>query len=114
MSQAIAFTVPLLPGKTDVDRREMNSCWNGARRSDHTASRRGHGITRESVWLQQTPQGDVAVVLLEAEDVERALGGMATSDEPFDRWFREYVEDVHGVDLAEGFPPPEMILDYRG
>ena len=114
MSQALAFTVPVLPGKTDIDRREMRSCWNGARQEEHAASRRRHGIRREAVWLQQTPQGDVAIVHLEADDLERAFAGMATSDEPFDRWFREYVMDVHGLDLTEGFPPPEQILDYRG
>ncbi len=37
----------------------------------------------------------------------------ATSEEPFDRWFRDHVREVHGVDLTAGFPPPEQILDYR-
>jgi hypothetical protein len=34
--------------------------------------------------------------------------------DPFDGWFRESVKDVHGLDLAVGFPPPEQILDFRG
>lgn len=113
-SQALAFTVPLLPGKTETDRREMTACASGERRSEHSASRRRLGITREAVWLQQTPQGDSVTVYLEADDLERAIAGMSTSDEPFDVWFREHLLDVHGVDLREGFPPPEQILDYRG
>jgi hypothetical protein len=28
-------------------------------------------------------------------------------------WFREVVRDVHGIDLAEGFAPPQPMLDYR-
>jgi len=60
------------------------------------------------------PHGDQAVVHLEAEDLEQAFQGMATSEEPFDRWFRAYVLEVHGLDLAEGFPPPEQALDFRG
>ena len=113
MSQTIAFTIPILPGKTETDRREMRSCWNGERAAGFAESRREHGITREAVWIQSGPAGDVAVVYLEAEDVQAAFTGLATSDEPFDRWFREYVLDVHGVDLTEGFPPPEQVLDYR-
>lgn len=112
-TQSIAFTVPLLPGLTDVDRSAMQSCWHGDRAGDHQASRRGLGITRESVWIQPTSEGDVAVVLLEAEDLGTALAGIGRSDQPFDQWFREHCLRVHGIDLAAGFPPPEQILDYR-
>jgi hypothetical protein len=109
----IAFAAPLLPGKTEADRDALASCANGDRRADHQASRERAGITREAVWIQSTPDGDVAVVVVEAPDIEAAMGALATSDEPFDKWFREHVRDVHGMDLAEGFPPPEQVLDYR-
>jgi hypothetical protein len=46
--------------------------------------------------------------------VQAATGALATSEDPFDRWCRESVKDVHGTDLAAGFPPPEQILDFRG
>jgi hypothetical protein len=59
------------------------------------------------------PNGDVAVVYLEAEDLAATFTRVGTSDEPFDRWFREHVRDVHGIALEEGFPPPEQILDFR-
>ena len=113
MSQTIAFIAPLLPGKTETDRREMRSCWNGERAAGHAESRRRLGITREGIWIQSGPDGDVAVVYMEAEDVAAVFAGMATSDEPFDRWFRDHVLDVHGLDVTEGFPPPEQVLDYR-
>ena len=38
---------------------------------------------------------------------------VATSEDPFDRWCREHVKDVHGIDMAQGFPPPEQVLDFR-
>lgn len=112
--QAVAFAAPLLPGKTDADREALASCANGDRRTDHEASRKRAGITRESVWIQGTPGGDVAVVLIEAPDIGAAMGALATSDEPFDTWFREHIQEVHGMDLAEGGPPPEQVLDFRG
>jgi hypothetical protein len=54
--------------------------------------------------IQKTPDGDVAVVYLEADDLQRAFTGMGASDDPFDRWFREHCLDVHGIDLKAGFP----------
>lgn len=113
-TQAIAFAVPLLPGKTETDRAVMRSCADGERAAGHHASRERHGVTREAVWIQPTPDGDVAVVVLEARDIGAALQGIATSEEPFDRWFRDHCRDVHGIDLEAGFPPPEQVLDYRG
>jgi hypothetical protein len=64
------------------------------------------------VWIQSTPAGDVAVVYMEADDLAAAFTTLGTSDEPFDRWFRDLIRDVHGVALEKGFPPPEQVLDF--
>ena len=37
--------------------------------------------------------------------------GLATSDDPFDQWFRELIKEVHGIDMSESGPPPELVLD---
>jgi hypothetical protein len=112
-TQSVCFAAPLLPGTTSQDREQMLSCWTGERRDEHTASRRRHGITREAVWIQPTPGGDFAVVLLEADDLSSALLGIATSQEPFDVWFRRHLKAVHGMDLSQGMTLPEAVLDYR-
>lgn len=112
-TQSVAFAVPVLPGKADADRRAMASCRHGDRRSGYEASRKRLGILREAVWFQGTPGGDLAIVHLEAGDLEQAFSGMATSDDAFDRWFRAHCRDVHGIDLAAGFARPEQILDFR-
>jgi hypothetical protein len=113
-TQSVCLAIPLLAGAADADREAMASCWTGDRRDAHAASRRAHGITRESVWIQDTPAGEVAIVLLESEDLAAALRGVATSEAPFDAWFRAHVATVHGVDLAAGVPRPEQVLDFRG
>ena len=110
---AVGFVLPVLPGKADVDRAAMTSCWRGERTAAHQDARRRAGITREAVWIQSTPDGDMAVVYIEADDLEAAFKTVATSDEPFDRWFRDHVRDVHGIALEQGFAPPEQILDFR-
>lgn len=112
-NQSVCLTLPLLPGKTGVDREAMLSCWKGERHDDHTASRRRQGFTREAVWIQQTAAGEVVVVFMEAEELTTALRSVATSSDPFDVWFRQHVADVYGVRLEEGFEAPEQVLDYR-
>ena len=110
---AIGFVLPLLPGKTEADRDAMVSCWRGERRAAYEDARRRAGITREAVWIQAGPTGDVVVVYMEADDLEAAFKTVASSEEPFDRWFRDHVREVHGIALEDGFAPPEQILDFR-
>lgn len=111
--QTIGFIAPLLPGKTETDRTAMISSWQGDRREAHEASRQRLGITREAIYIQSTPMGDVAVVYWEAEDVDAALKGMAVSDDPYDQWFRDHIRDVHGINVEDGFPLPGQIMDLR-
>ena len=91
----------------------MQSVSHGERKAAHQSSRERHGITRESVRIQQTPGGDMAVVYLEADDPQAAFAGIGSYQEPFDSWFRDLIRAVHGIDLAQGFPPPGQMLDYR-
>lgn len=109
---SIAFAAPLLPGKTQQDRESMSTV-QGERKTAYEASRQRLGITREAVWLQQTPNGDLAIVYIEADDLQAAFAGLASSQDPFDVWFREHVREVHGINLEDGFPPPEQLLDYQ-
>ena len=85
---AVAFCAPILPGKEETDRKGFEEVL-GPRREEYDASRRRAGITRETVWHQETPEGTVAVVYLEADDIPASMQGLAASDDPFDEWFRE-------------------------
>ena len=113
MRQTICFALPLLPDTTDAERDEMLACWRGERAAEHRASRARHGISREATWIQPTPGGDHAIVLLESDDLAASLYGLATSNDPFDVWFRAHVKRVHDLDLGAGMHLPEQVLDYR-
>jgi hypothetical protein len=39
------------------------------------------------------------------------LGWVGSSEEPFDRWFRERISDIRGLDLTQPPPPPIQTLD---
>jgi hypothetical protein len=110
--QSVAFAVRLLPDQTDADRIALASCWVGARKEAYQDARRRAGIIREAVWIQPAPDGDVAVVYLEADDLATAFTILGTSAEPFDRWFRDHVRRVHGIALEEGVTAPELVLDF--
>ena len=109
---AIAFATRLRPGRADLARLALESCWRGSRREAYEDARRRAGITKESVWLLPTAEGALALVYLEADDIARALAVLGRSQEPFDRWFREQLHDVHGVALVEGFARPVPALDF--
>jgi hypothetical protein len=106
----MVFVLPILPGKEDVDREMLEGLSTpGPARDAYLAARRAQGLTRETVWHQKTPNGTLAIIVLEGDDVASALGVSATSDDPFHQQFREFVKDVHGVDLAND-PPPDISL----
>lgn len=107
----IAFALPVQPGKEELDRDILGEI-DGDRRGEHEAAMREAGITRHAVWHQETPDGTVAVVYIEAQE-ETGIARFASSDAPFNRWFREQMIEVHGVDIAQAAPPPQKLLDHR-
>jgi steroid delta-isomerase-like uncharacterized protein len=109
----VTFAAPILPGKLEAWRRFTQEI-QGSRGKEHAESRRGLGMTREVSYLQQTPQGDLAIISFEANDPGRAFLGLATGDSPFDRWFREKVLELHGLDLTAPVsgPPSELLVNW--
>ena len=108
-----AFVMPIIPGKEAVDRENIQRAVTpGPEHDEYAAARRSQGVTREAVWHQATPDGTMAIVLMEADDIQAVMGGIANADAPFARRFREQIKDVHGVDTANDPPPSvELIAD---
>jgi hypothetical protein len=95
-----AFSIPIVPGKEELDRRTLDEML-GARRNEYEEALRQAGITRRSIWHQATPDGTVAVVYVEGDDPEAGIAHFASSDGPINTWFRELMKQVHGVDIAQ-------------
>jgi hypothetical protein len=94
----ITLTFPILAGKVEAWRRFCQEL-AGSRRQAYEDSRRQLGITRERLALVETAFGSAAVTTLEAHDMGQALDQIIVSDLPFDRWYREQVQNLHGVNL---------------
>ncbi|MBL7161080.1 MAG: hypothetical protein ISS57_00630 [Anaerolineales bacterium] len=95
----IILTFPILTGKVEAWRRFCQEL-SGSRKQMYISSRRRLGITLERLALVDTAYGATAVTTLEAPDVGWALGQIITSSLPYDRWYRERVQELHGINLA--------------
>ena len=116
----IVLTFPILAGKVEAWRRFCQEL-AGSRSILYEASRRRLGITCEQMALLETVFGATSVTTLEARNIGRMLVQIMTSDLPFDRWYRERLEDLHGVTLthykqfAQPAPttvPPELLFEW--
>lgn len=96
----IVLTLPIVAGKVEAWRRFCQEM-SGSRLQMYEASRRRLGITRERLALVETAFGSATVTIVEAQDVGQALGQILTSALPFDSWYREQVQELHGINLAE-------------
>jgi hypothetical protein len=95
----IVLTFPILNGKVEAWRRFCQEL-SGSQRLPYEASRQRLGITHECLALVETSFGSTAVTTMEAPDVAQALGQIITSDLSFDIWYRERLQELHGINLA--------------
>jgi hypothetical protein len=103
----IILTFPILAGKVEAWRRFCQEL-SGFRRQPYEASRERLGITCERMALVDTAFGSTAVTTLEAPNVDWALGQIITSGQSFDVWYRERLQELHGISLVgyEQFSQP--------
>ena len=102
---------PLLPGKEDEFRAFAADV--EARRDEYGEFQARSAVTRETWTMVTTPTGTVVAVWFEG-DVEAAFADLATSNDDFTVWFRQQIQNVTGLDMAEpdDAPPPELALDW--
>lgn len=101
---SVILAAPLLPDKAEAWRRFCQEML-GRRRQQYERSRRRLEITREAAWLVPATGGDMAIIAIAAPNLEATLNKMATSQRPFDRWFRRQIFEIHGVDLSDSLLP---------
>jgi hypothetical protein len=109
-SVAVAF--PILPGKTEELRRLAIEV--KGRLGEYGESCRRLGETRERWYLQESPEGAMGILYMEAEDPARAFREFAASNDPLDRWVKERIQAITGVDMNQ--PPPgvpEQLFEWQ-
>ena len=109
---AIAFALPILPGQGRIIRRLSEDVLGSEPlQRAYEQSRRNLGITKEMVWLQPTPIGEMVIVYWESEDPQHVLREMAASQDLFDGRFRQFIERAApAIDLSKEQPLPNKLL----
>jgi hypothetical protein len=112
--ECITWFAPILPGKLEAW-KALDAEMSGARAAEHKRSRERMGITREVASHMQTPQGDFVCLFHEAENLAKAFETLATSEDPYDVWFREHLVELHGLtaEMLQGPPPAQLTFDYK-
>jgi hypothetical protein len=111
----ISMAFPIRPDKFDQARR-----WGqekmGPRRAEVAASNQLIGVTRESWHLQQLPQGAMLVLSIDSNDLAGAFAKYVAADGPYERWEKQQIEELTGVDFGKPYtgPLPETVVDWPG
>ena len=109
---SLALALPCVPGGAEKLRHLAEEC-SGPRRTEFADFHRRVGLTAERWYLQQTPQGALFLLTLEG-DPGGAIRKLAASTHPFDQWFKEQAQAVHGVDFNQPLPAPPPALVFEG
>jgi hypothetical protein len=97
-SLLLAWDVP--PDQEEPWRRFLQEL-SDPRHEEFARSRRQLGISAELVWLAPKPSGGgIAIVYLQADNPERALGELVASNAPFDSWRGMEMRRYLGMDLT--------------
>ena len=105
---------PILPGRTEACRRFVQEMCDG-RGDARAVSRTALAIDEERVWIHETATAATVIILLETASPDDVLQALATSQRPFDCWFRQELRNVSGLDLAEASHKlmPELVSGWR-
>lgn len=79
------------------------------RNAGATAFYRQFGISHESWHLQETPSGPWVIAVTVIDDPKESAPRYAKSSAEFDRWFKDQVRQISGVDAdQQPLGPPTM------
>jgi hypothetical protein len=111
----VALAFPILPGQTGAARTFQKDL-DTTRKSDYAKSEKRIGVHREYWYIADLPSGEHLLAFFDADDVNAAFAAFIQSQDPFDLWFKQSLNDVTGVDLANlppGMKLPELVSTYE-
>ena len=107
----LAMAVPIPPGKTEALEQHLADAKN---HPDLDETFKGFGISRETWHVQETEQGDLLVLVFDADDPFAMLQEFARSNDDLPTWQRQSIREILGVDLSQSppAPPSRLIFDW--
>jgi hypothetical protein len=103
---------PLVGSPADL--RRFVAALQDERKAEALAFYEAHGVTHESWYLQDTPNGPLVIGLTQVTDVPTASASFALAQTGFAAWFKEQVRALSGVDQNESpnGPPTTLVYEY--
>ena len=98
--QVVTVVIPILPGQAEAWRRFRQEL-QGSRHQAFVTWCERLGLKVRQIWLNDTLGGAVVVLNLDVADQEAALAQVTDATQPFDRWLRDQVLALHGLDLTK-------------
>lgn len=107
----IATAYPVLPGKTEKAREFLKSL-KTEHAKDFAAVEKLLKTTKEAIFLQPSPQGDMIIDYFESANPQKSIETMAKSKDKFAVWMKNEIKDFTGIDLnvMSKEPLPEQLL----
>jgi hypothetical protein len=109
----LAMAIPLLTDKVEPWREWIHECM-GPRKEEFEEFNERMGLTTHRAWLERSPHGPLAVVVVDGPGAPDFLRKLAKSEKPFDTWFRKHISEYHKIDFSKpnAVQPPELLLDW--
>jgi len=92
--------IPVLPNKEEAWRRFVQAL-QGSQSRAFRVWRHQLDLHVEQVWLHETPGGTAVIVNLSVGDSKTVLTRLAKMSTPFERWLRQQILTLHGMDLLK-------------
>ena len=113
--EQITIAGPLLPGKEEPWRRFVQEL-AGSRAVEYEEMKQRLGIYNEKAWLVRVPRtsykGELVLVRLEAENLEKFTQRLKASEHPFDLWLKDRLLEFHGFSDSSPKAAPELIFGH--
>ena len=109
----IATAYPVLPGKTDKARAFMKAL-KTTHKKDFAALEKKLKTTKEALFLQTSPQGDMIIDYFECSNPKKSIEVMAKLDDKFTLWMKDQIKEITGFDVSAMAkePLPEHLLSF--
>ena len=109
----IAAAYMVLPGKTEKAKAFMKSL-RTTHAKDFAALEKKLKTTKEAIFLEHTPQGDMIIDYFESINPQKSIEIMAKLNDRFTIWMKDQIKDITGFDVntMAHEPLPEQLLRF--
>ena len=107
----LAMALPVPAGKTRALEQHIAEA---REHEDFEETLKGFGIVHESWHIQETPGGDLLIMVFQAADPAAMLEEFSRSEKPLVVWQKQFLKEAIGVDLSQPppGPPPKTIFEW--